>query len=95
MEVNKQLSEKNRLSEEQLDESLRHLVIDGYFDVTDSSRKGQPVYCIILHDKAEALPREEEQIKRKAFFDLKMKILLGVIGAVVTFVIGIILKTTL
>lgn len=62
--------------EEELDNTLRNLEIDDYFDVTRSDRKGELVYCISMHQKGLAFARVEKAFKS----NLKFKILLAVIG---------------
>lgn len=91
--VNLRMSAKTALDEYSLDKTLRQLEADGYFDVIDSFRKGEKVYCITVKEKTRQLPREEEQIKRKVVFDLKVKIALAVAGAVIAFMITLLLNS--
>lgn len=90
--VNARARDKTKLDESSLDEKIRELELDGYFDVIDSYRKDEQVYCITLRGKARHLPREEEQVKRKVVFDLKVKIALAITGAVIAFVITLLLN---
>lgn len=73
---------------EQLDAILRSLEQDGCFDLILSDRKGEKVYVITLRPNGQAYRRSGVQMRRTVAF----RIALSVAGAVVTFVVGLILR---
>ena len=72
----------------QLEDILKTLSFDDYFDLIYSSRKGEKVYCISLQEKCIKYQRNKILIKR----DLKYKFILTVSFAVLSFIIGLLLK---
>ena len=77
-----------KYSAERLDDALGALQTDGYLDVISSERKGEKMYVISLKESGLAYKRNEQQRRR----DVIYKIALAMLGAVVTFVFGLILK---
>ena len=73
---------------EKVEAILRSLELDDYFDLIESDRKGERMFVITLHANGFAYKRTAQQMKRSIAF----KIGLSVAGAVVTFVVGLILK---
>ena len=71
-----------------LENTLSALSQDGYFDMIYSDRHGETVYCITLTEKGKAHKRNKKVFKRNLIFRLGLTIVL----AIVSFVIGIILK---
>lgn len=82
------LPPKGDWDEEKLERILRALELDGYFELIPSDRKGEKMYVIHLQAAGLAYKRSDYQRKRSIYF----KIALAVGSAVITFVIGIILK---
>lgn len=74
---------------EKVEAILRSLELDDYFDIIESDRKGERLFVITLHPNGFAYKRTSQQMKRNVAF----KIGLSVAGAVVTFVVGLILKS--
>lgn len=72
-----------------LDDVLFGLHCDGYFDMITSERKGEKMYVITLKESGFAFKRTAKQRRR----DVTFKILLALIGAVATFIFGIILRS--
>ncbi|MDE6189022.1 MAG: hypothetical protein K2G37_01880 [Clostridia bacterium] len=72
----------------ELTAALKSLVSEGYFELIITEKKGEDYYCITLqkagYDFAYQIAKEKRQIK--------MKIVMTVGGAVLSFVIGCILK---
>ena len=68
--------------------SLKALVSEGYFELITTEKKGEEYYCITLqkggYDFAYQIAKEKRQVK--------MKIGLTVAGAILSFIIGTILK---
>lgn len=77
-----------RYSSQRLDDALQTLQTDGYLDVITSERKGEKMYVISLKESGLAFKRNRRQ-KR---LDVINKIALAFVGAVATFVFGLILK---
>jgi len=82
------LPAKRRYDAEKLDEILNALKCDGYFDLISSERKGEKMYVINLKESGFAFKREARQRQR----DIGFKIFLAFIGALATFIFGLILK---
>ncbi len=82
------LPPKGDWDEEKLERILRALELDGYFELIPSDRKGEKMYVIHLQAAGLAYKRSDYQRKRSIYF----KIALAVGSAVITFVIGLILK---
>lgn len=89
LEIMSILPEKKGYTPEKIDAILRTLELDDYFDLIESERKGEKMYVITLHANGEAYDRTRLQVRRSVAF----KIGLSVAGAVVTFVVGLILKS--
>lgn len=71
-----------------IDEALCNLHTDGYFDLISSSRAGERMYVINLKEKGLNFRRAKAQRTR----DIAYKIGLAFIGALATFIFGLILK---
>ena len=82
------LPANKKYSVERLDDALNALHTDGYLDVILSERKGEKMYVISLKESGLAFKRQAKQ-KRQ---DVINKILLAFVGAVATFIFGLILK---
>ena len=78
---------ERKYTPEKVEEILRSLELDDYFDLIESDRKGERMFVITLHANGLAYKRTSQQMKRSIAF----KIALSVAGAVVTFVVGRIL----
>ena len=79
---------RKNYTEENLEELLRQLALDDYFELLFSERKGEKMYVLSLRTKGQAYKRCSMQQKR----DVAVKMLLAVASAVVAFVVGLILK---
>ena len=77
-----------RYSAERIDDALNALHLDGYIDVIPSVRKGEKMYVISLKENGLAYKRNAKQKRR----DFAFKIFLALVGAIATFVFGLILK---
>lgn len=77
-----------KYSQERLDDALNALQTDGYLDVISSERKGEKMYVISLKENGLAYKRHEKQRRR----DVLYKIFLAMVGAIATFIFGLILK---
>ena len=69
--------------------TLKSLVSEGYFELITTEKKGEEYYCITLqnagYDFSYQIAKEKRQIK--------VKIILTVCGAVLSFIVGLILKS--
>ena len=82
------LPAKHKISQERLEDILFALKCDGYFDIIPSERKGEKMYVINLKESGFAYKRTAKQKQR----DITFKIFLAFVGALATFVFGLILK---
>ena len=71
-----------------LEKIVTDLMRDGYFSLVYSDRHGEPVYCISLTERGKGFLREGKLIKRNIVFRLCVTVAL----AIVSFIIGLILK---
>lgn len=76
------------VSVSQLEGCLEGLSADGYFDLIYSDRHGERVYCILVTNRGKHFERNGQQIKRNLLF----KLVLTVSFAILSFIIGLILK---
>lgn len=77
-----------KLSQKQLESIINDLAMDGYFELVFSSRQGETVYCITISEKGKAFNRSKKMQKRNIIF----RVCLTVSLAILSFVIGLILK---
>lgn len=82
------LPSKHKITPERLDDILNALKCDGYFDLIPSERKGEKMYVINLRESGFAYKRTAKQKQR----DIAFKIFLAFIGALATFIFGLILR---
>ena len=82
------LTQKEKYTEEKLEKILRALELDDYFEIISSDRKGEKMYVITLHANGFAFKRSSVQFKR----DAALKLLLSAAGAVLAFLVGVLLK---
>ncbi|MDE7330438.1 MAG: hypothetical protein K2N30_05080 [Clostridia bacterium] len=82
------LPARHKITPEILDDILNALRCDGYFDLINSERKGEKMYVINLKESGFAFKRTAAQRRR----DITFKIFLAFIGALATFIFGLILK---
>lgn len=77
-----------KYSAQRLDDALFSLQAGGYLDVIPSERKGEKMYVISLKESGLAYRRNRRQKK----IDILNKILLAFVGALATFIFGLLLK---
>lgn len=82
------LPANKKFNPERIDATLNALHTDGYFDLITSERKGERMYVISLKGNGLSFKREAKQKQR----DVAFKIFLAFVGALATFVFGLILK---
>lgn len=88
MEIKSVISHNKNLNDEELDSILNALKVDGYFDLIYSERKGEKMYVINLRESGFAWKRTSKQRQR----DVSFRIFLAFLGALATFIFGLILK---
>lgn len=77
-----------KIGEETLETLLNGLALDGYFELVESERKGEPVYVFHMREAGLNFRREDYQRKRSVCF----RWVVAAVGAVITFFVGILLK---
>lgn len=82
------LPPKSDFTVDKVESIMKTLELDDYFEVIMSERKGEKVYVITLHNNGVAFKREIIQERRSVYF----KVALSVGGAILTFIVGMILK---
>ena len=82
------LPANRKYDEESLERALRSLSLDGYFDFIQSDRKGEKTYVIQMREAGLCYRRRDYQRKRGLVF----RILVAALGAVVTFLVGVLLR---
>jgi hypothetical protein len=82
------LPPKTKCDEESLERTLRSLELDGYFQLISSDRKGEKTYVFHMRDQGLAYKRSDVQRKRTLAFKWGV----AAVGAVITFLIGLILR---
>ncbi|MCL2587710.1 MAG: hypothetical protein FWE31_05795 [Firmicutes bacterium] len=85
---------KYEITAKQLDGYIKNLGLDGYLEAVKSDSKGHMMYVIKLQTRGEAFERERREIRQRRMRSLGWKLTLTVIGAVLAFVIGIVLRNT-
>lgn len=88
MEIRSVLPRYNKIGDDELEAILNALRVDGYFDIIYSERKGEKMYVINLKESGFAWRHTSKQKQR----DVSFKIFLAFLGALATFVFGLILK---
>ncbi len=71
-----------------LERVMNDLAADGYFDLVYSDRHGERVYCITFLNKGKSYERNLLTFRRNLVFRLALTVVL----AIVSFLIGLILK---
>ncbi len=82
------LSGVQGITQNKLERIMEDLSADGYFDLIYSDRRGERIYCVTLTDKGKGYSRERKVHKRY----ILMRLCLTVSLAILSFIIGLILK---
>lgn len=78
------IADKYMVFTEDLDKVMTDLSYDNYIDLVRTDKQGEPVYCVSLKIKGEAFHRELTNDRRSLKKSLINKLLLAVLGAVIT-----------
>ena len=87
-ELNAALPARDKYDEAALGRLLRSLALDGYFEMIESERKGEPVYVIQMREAGLSYRRQDYQRKRGIMYRFGV----AALGAVVTFLVGLLLR---
>lgn len=87
-DILKKIKFTKEFSLDEVVEIIKTLEVDDYFDVIETVKDGEIIYCFNLHLKGEGFEREIENKKRA----IKFKIAMTVLGAVGSLAITFILK---
>ena len=83
-----QLPVRKKYTEEGLEDVLKQLALDDYFELLSSERKGEKMYVISMRSKGYAYKRCALQQRR----DIAVKMLWAAASAVVAFLVGWVLR---
>lgn len=86
------VADKYVLFPDELEKIMTNLSYDNYIELFKSDKKGSPVFCVSLKIKGEGFHRELTNNKRNLWFSIGSKVALAVLGAVVAFVVGLLLR---
>lgn len=87
-EIANHLMPKFEINSIEVDQIINSLVLDNYIEVIHSDSKGKPIYVVSLKQKGSSFERERKHNRQKNYLIVFRTIIL----AVVSFVVGIILK---
>ena len=77
--------------EEQVESTLRALELDGYFELIESDRKGEPVFVVHMREAGRSFRRSDALRKRRIYYKIAVTLLCGALSALV----GILVKSLL
>jgi hypothetical protein len=87
-EICRLLPKRYSANTEWLEKGLQSLVIEGYFDVLSSQRKGEKMYVITLTNLGLSFLREHHNKRR----NVALKLGWSILSAVIAFLVGLLLK---
>lgn len=82
------LPARGKYDEASLERTMNSLALDGYFEFVESDRKGEKTYVIHMREAGMSYRRQDYQRKRGLVF----RIAVAAFGAVVTFLVGLLLR---
>lgn len=85
------LPPRQNFNEEKLYRTLRSLELDGYFELIESDRKGEPVFVVHMREAGRSYRRSDALRKRRIYYKIAVTLLCGVLSALV----GILVKSLL
>lgn len=91
-EIISHIADKYVVFPEELEKIMTNLSYDNYIELVKSDKKGNPVFCVSLKLKGEGFHRELTNNKRNLWFSIGSKCALAILGAVVAFVVGVLLR---
>lgn len=87
LEILERIPYKLEFTEDDLEKALNDLVLDDYFSVDKAKRHGELVYVIALQDKGLSYIRDKKKARRKLY----IRIITGILLAIMSYVIKLIL----
>ncbi len=78
IEVLNDISPKIEIKGNDLNKIIRDLELDDYYEVVESKKKGETVWCFTLHQKGHAFYREILNEKRWVYFKISMSVALAI-----------------
>ena len=84
----KSVANLTNIKSEEIEKIIENLANDGYFDLIFTERHGETIFCITLLKKGKAYQRRIKEFRRNLVF----RIVLSAGLAVMSFIIGLILK---
>lgn len=72
------ISTKIELQSNDLQKIIRDLELDDYYEVVESKKKGETVWCFTLHQKGQAFYREILNEKRWVYFKIGISVAIAV-----------------
>lgn len=78
IDVLNDISPKIEIKGNDLNKIIRDLELDDYYEVVESKRKGETVWCFTLHQKGHAFKREILNEKRWVYFKISMSIAVAI-----------------
>lgn len=85
------LPPRMNFNEEKLFSALRSLELDGYFELIESDRKGEPVFVVHMKEAGRSFRRSDALRKRRIYYKIAVTLLCGALSALV----GILVKSLL
>ncbi|MCX4384646.1 MAG: hypothetical protein OSJ39_02465 [Clostridia bacterium] len=85
------LPPRQNFNEEKLYRTLRSLELDGYFELIESDRKGEPVFVVHMREAGRSFRRSDALRKRRIYYKIAVTLLCGALSALV----GILVKSLL
>lgn len=85
------LPPRMNFNEEKLYRALRSLELDGYFELIESDRKGEPVFVVHMREAGRSYRRSDALRKRRIYYKIAVTLLCGALSALV----GILVKSLL
>ena len=82
------LPPRRKYDEASLERTMNSLALDGYFEFIETERKGEKTYVVRMRDAGLGYRRRDYQRKRGLVF----RIAVAALGAVVTFLVGLLLR---
>ncbi|MEG1394488.1 MAG: hypothetical protein RSD04_01930 [Clostridia bacterium] len=80
----REISFKIDFRKDELDPSIKSLMLEGYFEVVETEKKGEKCFCITLLQAGYDFARQIASEKRA----IKFKIILSISGVIFTFILS-------
>lgn len=91
LELLNRIPYKVEFRENDLEPVMEALSLDGYFEYESATRKGEPVFCIILKEKGNSYMRDKRNARIKIYKRIATTIAFALLGYLVKVVISAII----